>query len=1212
MYHPPDGEQYEFVELAAIAGGDCSGMSLAGGVAFRFPEGVVLETGARVLLAADPEALRRRYDAYAAMRDATIFAYAGNLSNGGEELALFDAAGALIERMAYDDDPPWDLLADGFGAALARACFGADAALPENWEARTPTPAEAGGEHCPPVPRPPPAVVINEIMYHPNGDGVDERLYEFVELHNRTDAAVALAGWRLAGDAAFAFALEQVLAPRDYLVVAARPALLLAAYPGLSAAKVAGPFDGTLDNGGGKVALIDAGGAGVDSASYDDDFPWPIAADGYGTTPGRGASLERACADAHASLVANWLASPPDGATPGAANTRVTCDLPLCVLSLETSPAAPGAPIEVVAHLSRPVAAADLRLAYFAKRRHSDLFNPEAVDFTAEDDHYVAALPAFEADTWVRWRIELLAEDDWTSLAPRAGEPREQPWLALFVPPPAASAMAAYHLFLAPEDWAAIYKNALDGRAIGDTILDSWDATVPALFASGDRAFDVRVRFQGSQWQRVGGCDATATFGCEKPADFLPARLLSFRIGFPKYDQFRGRKALILNKQHDWGTTADFRFHGLQARTGFRLFQAAGVAAPDTRFARLRVNGCDFHIALEIERPDEEFLAARFQSEGDLFKANGCPRDVLWGGCGGPFDWADGRPLGPRGLWTADEVYAWNYERKTRPYDSHAALRALIEELDAAAHDPAQLRQALQRNFAVRDTLACFAAGNWSCVWDDAWQNYYLHRSGDDGLWRVFPWDMDQCLGGPSCCANVSATASVWRGRSDCADNWELDPGVFAWNRFKDYFLRAFPDEYLFHLCALNETACAPQALEARARADAAELRAELAHTLLPLTPEKLEASETALVDFVRARHAYVETIFIPRVDPGPPVLAIAGEEVVLDAAASDPPPGPDVLYVWSNGMTGAAPAVTFQEPGTYELALTITRTLRLGEETAQVARSAATWVRVVPAPVCYFPSAGSTVVFEAESNHALHPGTGDFAAYRWEPAVDQAASGGAAVRAEGPARIEREPYAVSAPELDYRVEIEWPPGPRTLWLRVRTGAAARRCYIGADGEAPPLDAPVTLPATGDEFAWHATTVVFKAPGRALLSAWLADPDLAIDKLVLTADPGFTPAGAGPPEQPARCGLNVFVRGDANRDGRLDIADAIAILSYLFSQSPTVACGDHADANDDGSLNIGDPIYVLQHLFARGPAPPRPYPAPGLDATPSDAFTCGD
>ncbi len=67
-------------------------------------------------------------------------------------------------------------------------------------------------------------------------------------------------------------------------------------------------------------------------------------------------------------------------------------------------------------------------------------------------------------------------------------------------------------------------------------------------------------------------------------------------------------------------------------------------------------------------------------------------------------------------------------------------------------------------------------------------------------------------------------------------------------------------------------------------------------------------------------------------------------------------------------------------------------------------------------------------------------------------------------------------------------------------------------------------------------------------------------------------------------------------RGDANADGRYDIADPIVILSHLFASGTIdVPCPRGvADANADGAVDIADPIFLLAFLFAHGPAPDRP------------------
>lgn len=81
-----------------------------------------------------------------------------------------------------------------------------------------------------------------------------------------------------------------------------------------------------------------------------------------------------------------------------------------------------------------------------------------------------------------------------------------------------------------------------------------------------------------------------------------------------------------------------------------------------------------------------------------------------------------------------------------------------------------------------------------------------------------------------------------------------------------------------------------------------------------------------------------------------------------------------------------------------------------------------------------------------------------------------------------------------------------------------------------------------------------------------------------------------------------------FLRADANVDGTVDIADAIRVLGYLFSQRP-LSCFDAADANDSGAIDIADAVYTLAYLFAKGPEPLPPFGEVGLDPT-DDALSC--
>jgi len=82
-----------------------------------------------------------------------------------------------------------------------------------------------------------------------------------------------------------------------------------------------------------------------------------------------------------------------------------------------------------------------------------------------------------------------------------------------------------------------------------------------------------------------------------------------------------------------------------------------------------------------------------------------------------------------------------------------------------------------------------------------------------------------------------------------------------------------------------------------------------------------------------------------------------------------------------------------------------------------------------------------------------------------------------------------------------------------------------------------------------------------------------------------------------------------FRRGDANRDGGVDLADGIQILQFLFGGG-AVSCEDAADADDGGAIDIADAIGIFAYLFQGGLPPAAPFPVAGADPTGSDPFGC--
>jgi len=97
-----------------------------------------------------------------------------------------------------------------------------------------------------------------------------------------------------------------------------------------------------------------------------------------------------------------------------------------------------------------------------------------------------------------------------------------------------------------------------------------------------------------------------------------------------------------------------------------------------------------------------------------------------------------------------------------------------------------------------------------------------------------------------------------------------------------------------------------------------------------------------------------------------------------------------------------------------------------------------------------------------------------------------------------------------------------------------------------------------------------------------------------------------------------------FIRGDCNwsdmgsddphSQGAVDISDAAAVVSFLFYtgtwqwQPP---CMDACDANDDGRIDLADAVYILRYMFMFDDPPPPPFPNFGVDPT-ADRLTCAE
>ena len=169
-------------------------------------------------------------------------------------------------------------------------------------------------------------LVISEINYNPLPPsdaelaaipGLTGEDFEFLEIQNPGPAIADLVGVELSDGVTFDFSFsgKNTLAPGEYALVVSNPAAFSLRYKGDR--PVAGQYVGNLNNTGEDVDLIDGTGSVLFTVFYGDNDPWPVRADGAGST------LELIAASGTAAAAQSkhysWRASTQLGGSPGLA-----------------------------------------------------------------------------------------------------------------------------------------------------------------------------------------------------------------------------------------------------------------------------------------------------------------------------------------------------------------------------------------------------------------------------------------------------------------------------------------------------------------------------------------------------------------------------------------------------------------------------------------------------------------------------------------------------------------------------------------------------------------------------------------------------------------------------------------------------------------------------------------------------------------------------
>ncbi len=212
---------------------------------------------------------------------------------------------------------------------------------------------------------------------------------------------------------------------------------------------------------------------------------------------------------------------------------------------------------------------------------------------------------------------------------------------------------------------------------------------------------------------------------------------------------------------------------------------------------------------------------------------------------------------------------------------------------------------------------------------------------------------------------------------------------------------------------------------------------------------------------------------------------------------------------------------------------------------------------------------------------------------------------------------------------------IEFTPGQPEIWVTVApaigvSGASLFQLAQGVwEDRTPPFQS--MLPSTFGQLSllptffgpWVFTELPTFTQGEWTALGW--DPSTETWQPVTTGSAfaySFdSPSGIFPPGiynsnsnplSPWRWEVNAgeFIRGDANVDGVVNIADVIRILGVLFphpnNPMPPLSCLDAARVNGDTAFNIADAIFLLGALFSGPNGPnsiPPPFPGCGLDTS---------
>ncbi|MCH2062689.1 MAG: Ig-like domain-containing protein [Roseibacillus sp.] len=672
------------------------------------------------------------------------------------------------------------------------------------------------------------AIVINEIMYHPESENVT---HEFIELANIGDGPVRIKDWSFTSGIGFTFP-DLTIPAGGFLVVAADQDEFTSIYGVVD--QLTGGWTGSLSNRGENIRLVDEMGEQVDEVGYHDQGEWATRTRVTDTGEpgwtweaahdGTGESLELIQAALTNKSGQNWQAS-DGGPTPGAVNSAALDESAVAPLIQDVahSPLVPRSTdtVTIRARL-RDTSMRNLSATLFY--RVSALEAPEFStiamvddglhdDGDADDGVFGASLPAMEEETIVEF---YLSASDGNNV---------RTWPA----PTDIGQVANLHYQVDDEpnpEGEGIYRIIMtraESQAFSGVDRDS-NAQHHCTLVADDCSGPV-VRYQ---------CGVRVR-GASSRQDNPPP----MRINIPRDRPWNGSSQMNVNTQFTW-----LQFIGM------KLFQASDLPAPDSKRIAFRRNGSDparerqedYGSFVHLQPLNFEFVDKKMSkdSQGNLYKK--VRPDVNWAYRGGDLDryardgWGK-QTNGSENDWTDLDEFLRVMNRADNDPD-------YINQVEAVANLDQWMRW-----FAV-ETLIANGETNASNGTDD---DYSMYRGVLDPRFLFIPHDLDTILGR----GDGSRIADPQHTIFDMVRSGQvLGPLVPL---FEEPTIRV---RYFQALRNLMQTSFS------KTRFDAL-----LTNHLSGWVPENVIDD---LIDFMDARRNHVEGIVDGELGPAPPLLAPA------------------------------------------------------------------------------------------------------------------------------------------------------------------------------------------------------------------------------------------------------------------------------------------------------------------------------------------------